>query len=160
MRAEVIGPQRDGVLPALDGGGERGVDILEGLLGSGIAGFADTVEDAAGLGLLLGFVGEEGEFERDLLVGGVESHCFAELVAGEVVFTDLQIRVGEVFADGGARGGGGDSGEEAGDCGVVITNAEGIVSAGERGVSGIGRLRERSTARDKTHYGTHIALAV
>jgi len=87
--AEVIGAEGDGVLPTLDSGGERGVDVLEGLGGSGVAGLAEAIEDAAGLGLLLRLITKEGVLEGHLDVGGVKLHGFAELSASEVVLTDL-----------------------------------------------------------------------
>ena len=73
---------------------------------------AEAVEDAAGFGLLFGFVAEEGVLEGGGGIGGVEPHGFAELVAGELVFADLEVGVGEVLADGGAVRRGGDGGEE------------------------------------------------
>ena len=64
------------------------------------AGFADAVEDAARLGLLLGLKAEERIFERHMLIGGIQPHGFAELIARGFVFSDLEKGVGEIFADG------------------------------------------------------------
>src|SRR5712692_4453537 len=66
-----------------------------------------------------------------------------ELVAGEGGFADFEVGVGEVLAEVGAPGGGGDGGEELGDGGVVIAGAEGGV--GVLGVEGGGDEEARQT---------------
>src|SRR5438046_2550414 len=51
VSAEVAAARGDGLGPAFDAGGERGVDVLESLFGCGggwAAGLSDAVEDAAG----------------------------------------------------------------------------------------------------------------
>src|SRR4029077_11442709 len=63
VRAEIVGSQFYRFYPARDAFRQRVVDIAEGLFGGGVAGFADAVEDAARLGLLPGFVAEEGVLE-------------------------------------------------------------------------------------------------
>ena len=99
VRAEVGGLADEGLLPAPDAFGEGPVDVLEGAFGGGVAGLADTVKDEAGFALLAGFEGEKGELFGDVGVGGVDAHGGGELVAGALVLTDLEERVGEVFAN-------------------------------------------------------------
>ena len=69
-----------------------------------------------------------------------------ELLAGEVVFADLEIGVGEVLADGGALRGEVDGLEELADGGVVVAGLEGGVGLVERLGRGVvghhGRLRQ------------------
>ena len=90
MCAEVAGRHLERLLPARDALGERPVDVLEGLFSRGVAGLSNTVEDAAGDGLLLGLITEEGVFERDVLVGRVEAHRFAELLQRGIVGADFE----------------------------------------------------------------------
>src|SRR5579884_4564858 len=122
MGAEIIGAESNRAQPAVEAGGERVIDIVEGLFGYGIAVPADAVENAACFGgartPILLLVGKEGEFESDLGIGGIEAHGLAELFECERVFAGLEVRVGEIFADIGAGGGGGDGLLEGTDGGV------------------------------------------
>ena len=99
MRAEGGGRRREHLLPSCDAGGERRVDVLESLrrrsAGSRIARIADAGEDAAGFGfagrgVFAGFVAEKRVFERDMKIGGIEPHGFAELFARGVAVAGLQ----------------------------------------------------------------------
>src|SRR5207245_344851 len=96
---EVIGAEGDGTGPAIDAGGERFVDIVEGGFGGGIAGEAQAEKGAAGFGLEVGFVAEERVLEGGGGVGGVEEEGLMELIAGEGGFADFEVRIGEVLAD-------------------------------------------------------------
>ena len=99
VRAEVIGRLRERLLPARDPFAQGPVHILEGLRRGWVALLAQPVEHAPRGHLLLGFVTQEGVFERDLIVGRIERHRFRELVARRFGFADLQQRVGQVLAD-------------------------------------------------------------
>jgi hypothetical protein len=103
MRAEIVPAHLDGLCPAVDTCGKRPVYILESALRRGlrlrVAGLADAIEDAARLGLLLGLVAQEGVLQRHVEVLRVEQHGLPELVARRHVFADLQIGVGQVFAN-------------------------------------------------------------
>ena len=94
----------------------------------GIAGLANAVEDAPGLGLLFGFVAQERVFQRDMMVRGIEAHGFGKLVARRFVLPDLQQRVGEILANGGAVGRGFQGEVERGDGLVVVAGVEGLES--------------------------------
>ena len=99
----------------------------------------------------LGFVAEEGVFQGDVEVVGVEPHGFAELVAGGCVFADFEVGIGEVLADGGAGGSGVDGFQEEGDGVVVVAGAQGFVGFGEGLVGRVGRLGEGEAARQKEY---------
>src|SRR5581483_12109139 len=59
LRAEIAGIGCERLLPALDSGRERLVNILKGLLSGAVAGLANAVKDAARQGLLFGFEAQE-----------------------------------------------------------------------------------------------------
>ncbi len=59
MVAEAIGSPLDGLPPAIDTTGERPIDVLKCLLGEGVAGLAQAVENASRLDLLFGLVAQE-----------------------------------------------------------------------------------------------------
>src|SRR5206468_2971592 len=115
------------LFPTLDSGGERRVDVVEGLFGGGVAGLAQAVKDAAGFGDLARLVAQEGVFESDLAVVRVGAHSLLKLIAGERSFADLEIGIGEVLADGGSRGGGRERLEKAGNGAIVVADAEGVI---------------------------------
>lgn len=108
MAGVVVGEFGDGFAPTGDTVTEGLIDVLEGgfggLAAGGIAGLADVVEDATGGDGLAGFVGEEGVFEGDVVVGRCEFHGLLKLVAGALGFADFEERVGEILADGDAFG--------------------------------------------------------
>src|SRR5262249_43282681 len=87
-----------------------------------------------------GFVAEEGIFEREVLVGGIEPHRFGELIAGGLGFTDFQERVGKIGSDISPIGGERDRLVEGGDGAVVIFGAERTVSFIEKAIGWVGRL--------------------
>ncbi len=148
VRAEIVGRYLERLLPARDACGERPVDILKGLFGGvlqgRLAGFADPIEDAARLGLLLGFIAQERVFERHVLIGGIEAHGFAELIARSFVFSDLQQRVGQILADGGAVRGERNGLAKAGDGLVVAFVTQRLVGTFERLIGGIRAAGPRS----------------
>ena len=131
MRAEIVRAELDGLGPARDAFGQRAVDILKGALGGGagfgVAGFADAIENAARLGLFLGFIAQKCILQGHMEVFWIEQHGFAELVAGGHVFADLQIGISEILADSGAGGVGFDGFEEEGDGVVIAAGAQGFV---------------------------------
>ena len=83
---------------------KRLVNILEGLfsrfLHRPLAGFADTIEDAARQRLLFGLVAEKCIFERNVLIGGIQAHGLPELIPRGFVLSNLEQRVGEILANG------------------------------------------------------------
>ena len=156
MSAEVVRAQGDRALPARDAGRERSIDVLECLFGDWVAGLADAIEDAAGFGLLPGVVAKESVFQGHLGVGGVDAHGLAELFARGDVVTDLQIGVGQVFADGGAGGSDGDGLLKPGDGGVIIPRLQGLVSPAQGLISRIGRLASsRGAGKQQQHESAH-----
>ena len=142
--AEIVRAELDGFGPASDAFGQGAVDILKGALGGGarfgIAGLADAIEDAAGLGLLLGFVTKKCVFQGHMEVFGVEQHGLAKLAAGGLVFADLEIGISEILAHCGTGGGGFDGLEEEGDGVVVAARAQGFIGFIERLVARVGGL--------------------
>ena len=90
-----------------------------------------AVEDAARLGLLFGFVAEEGVLQGGGGIGRVEPHGLAKLVAGQFGLADLEVGVGQVLADVRRVAGGG---EKGGDRDIVVAGAQG----GVRAVAGSG----------------------
>ena len=134
MAGEVIGDFFQGLLPPGDAVFEGGVDVLEGLFGGGVAEAAEAFEDAAGGDGLFGFVGEEGEFEGDVVIGGIAAHGIGELIAGGFGVADFEEGVGEVFARSGFGGVGGEALLEEENGLVVILLTEGGVSAVENGL--------------------------
>src|SRR5690606_34515817 len=99
MSAEVARLKFDGTRPAFDPGPEFSVDCLEGTLGRGVARPANAVKDAASRRLFFRFMAQKGVFQRDVVVPGVQFHCFGEAVASEFVLPYYQVRVGEILAD-------------------------------------------------------------
>ena len=156
MTAEVIAAQHDGALPPGDAGGEGVVDIVEGPLGGGVAGAPQAVEDAARLGLLLGFITEEGVLQGGGGVGGIQAQGLTKLVAGQGGLADLEEGVGEVLADIGAGWGGLNGGEKGGHGDIVIARAQGGI-----GAVGIARLGGRQHCRNGEEDGdAHITLEI
>src|SRR5690348_10022436 len=102
MSAEAVIPAPQSVRPSRDGSGERPVDILESRLRRGsrraIRGMAQAVENPARLGFLLCLKAQKCILEGGLIIGGIETHRLAELVARQFAFARFQIRVGEVLA--------------------------------------------------------------
>ena len=129
MPAEVIAAEQDRALPSRDPGRQGVVDIVEGLLGGGVPGAAQAVEDAARLGLLFGLVAEEGVLQGGGGVGRVQAHGLAKLVARQRGLADLEVGVGQVLADVGPGGCGLDGGEKGGHRDIVIARAQGGVCA-------------------------------
>src|SRR5439155_17845997 len=107
--------------PAIDSGGQRRVDVVECLFGSGVSRLAQAVEDAAGFGFLASFVTEESVLERYLRVVGIGPHGFAELIPGHGGFPDFEVGIAEVLANSGAGGGGFQRLEKSSDRAIVIT---------------------------------------
>ena len=89
------------LLPAGDAIGERAVDILKSLFGGdtggGVAGFSQTVEDAAGFDGLFGFKREKGKLEAGGFVVRVEFERLFKFVTGGSVFAGTQQRVGQIL---------------------------------------------------------------
>lgn len=158
MRAEIIGAHLDGGLPALNSGGERRIDILEGLLGNGVAGLADLIEDATGLDLLLCLIAEKSVIERELGVFGSEEQRLLELLASALIFADFQVGVRQVLPNRRAIGGGLDSFEERGDGGFVIAAAEGVVGAREGLIGRIRRLGGSQADDDEEDGEPHVPV--
>ena len=152
--AEVGGGGGDDAGPALDAIAQGAVDVFESSGGGGVALAAVAVEDAAGDGGLAGFVAEEGILEGGVRIGGVQTHGFAELVAGGFGFAHLEPGVGQILMNTGAVGTGGDGLAEEADGVVVIAILEAFVGGVELGVAQRGsrrglhgrRLREDATA--------------
>jgi hypothetical protein len=107
VRAEIVWIRLDGLGPPVEPFPQGPVHIFKRLfsrgLGGGIARPANPVEDAACFRLLARFMGEKSKFERGVVIGRVESHDLGELVARGLGFTDLEIGVGEVLANGRSR---------------------------------------------------------
>jgi len=158
MRAE--GGRRSGqrLLPALDAGGERRVDVIECLGGGGagdrVARFADPREDApgfrfAGRGVVARFVTEEGIFEREVKIGGFEFEGFAELVAGGFAVAGLEQRVAQVLVDIGSLRCQRRGLLEEGNGGVVIARPQGIEGLREGFVREILRFLSQRNGGDQ-----------
>src|SRR5579862_5875185 len=134
VSAEVSGIHLEGFRPAFDAGAEGGIDILERLFGGSgrgrIAGFTDSVENAAGFGLFFGLEAKEGILEGDMGIGMVEAHGLAELVAGGLGLADFEQGVGKVLTNGGSSRGSGDGLVEEGDSLVVILGAKKLIGSG------------------------------
>jgi len=104
VRADVARVERQGLLPARDAFPQRPVDVIERVGGGGAVGrilrrSSQPRERPASFRRLLGLVGQEGEFESRVVIGGVQAHGRGELVAGPVIFADLEQGVGEVLVN-------------------------------------------------------------
>ncbi len=102
MGTEIIGRERQRLLPARDSFSQRPVDILERFGGGCVARLAQTVEDPACDHRLLGFITQKCVLERDVRVAGIETHRLGKLAARGLGFTGLEQGIRQVFADGGA----------------------------------------------------------
>ena len=164
MGAEIVWGAFERLEPARDSGGQRLVDILKGLLGGltrgGMAGYADTIEDTARLGLLPGFVAEERIFERDVFVGRVEPHGLSELIAGGFVFPHFQQGVGKILVDGRTIRRRLNGLLKTSHGLVVILNAKGVVGFSKRRISGVRRLRGERGGEDNEDYSYHLLALV
>ena len=147
VRAEVVRAGRQRAFPTLDRGGQRPVDILKRLLRLRVARVANAVEDAARFGFALALIAEEGVLHGHLGVRRIQGHSLMELVARQIVLADLEIGVGEVFADGGALRRELDGADEGGHRRVVVVRLQCGVRAREQIVGRVGRLRRCQRAR-------------
>jgi hypothetical protein len=151
---KIVGRDFERFEPAGDTDGERPIYILKRLFGrlvvGRLTGIADAIEDAAGLGLLLGLKAQERVFERHMLIGRIQPHGFAELIPGSFVFSDFQKRVGEVFTNTGAVWRKSDGLLEVGDGLIVGSITDSLIGAFERLVGRIGGLgRDRADRQRK-----------
>ena len=89
-------------------------------------------------GLLLGFVTEERVFERHVLIGRIQTHSFGELIASGFVLANLEQRVGQILANGGAIRGQRDALAKSGDGLIVIIIAKRLIGALQRLIGGVG----------------------
>ncbi len=132
---EVVGVGLDGPLPASDALGERGVDVVEGLLGGGAGGgvavLTDTVEGAAGFGFAPGFVAEVGVLEGGGEVAGIGAKDFSELIARGLGVAGFEEGVGEVLADRGLVGRVAEGLLEGGDGAIVVAHFERVVGGSQ-----------------------------
>ena len=107
VRREICRPQLDRLRPALDPRRQRTVDILEGLLRGNprcrVAGFADSVENAAGLGLHPGLMTQKRELQGDVEIGWSDPHRGGKLIARRLVLPYFQVGVGQVLTNRGSR---------------------------------------------------------
>ena len=102
---------------------------MKSFFSGGISEEAEAIKDTAGGDGLFGFVGEEGEFEGDVDVGGIAAHGFGKLVAGGVGVAYFKERVGEIFPRGDFGGVGGEALLEEKDGLVVVFFAKGGIGA-------------------------------
>ena len=121
-----------------------------------IAGLADAVEDAAGLRLLAWLHKQRKAYSRATWVSAGSSRMASRNWSRARSFSPIfEVGVGEILADGGAFGSGGDGGEEAGDGGVVAERAQRIICAGQRGISRIRSLPASSPHQGQDEHDAH-----
>ena len=132
MRAEIAGPALQRLLPSREAFGQGPVHILKSLLsGSARGGIArrgsHAIEDQPRHSLLAGLVGQEGEFQRYVVIVGIQPHRFGKLISRRFRLTDFQPGVGQVLANVDALGRQLRRAAKTSDGGVIVSRAQALV---------------------------------